>query len=384
MVKHVPCDLLTQKFQTRELLQKMNLLQARYSYFLVPVFSALLFSACNQADDNNGANNRQEREVVVETMTLEPIEFQETVRVTGTVEAVEDAVISAETPGRVQQISDRGTRVRRGDVLVRLDDRMVRSAVEMAQANLDLAEDVLRRQEPLLRDSIISTVEYNQVRTQRDLARSQLEQASKQLSDSQIQAPFEGVVEERMSSVGELVNPGFPVLRLVNTSRIRINAGVPERYINDIEPGAAVMVDLESYGGGRLESSVRFRSSLIVPETRTFPVEIVMENGSGLLKPEMVVPLTITRNVLPEAMVVPRTALVRDESGPMIYVARNDAGRITAEARHVRTGAASRALITILEGLQPGDVIVVAGQSNVSDGDRLRVLNERSLEHYLN
>lgn len=350
---------------------------------LVPVLSALLFSACDNAEDNNNTNNRQEREVVVETMTIEPTDFQETVRVTGTVEAVEDAVISAETPGRVQEISDRGTQVRRGDVLVRLDDRMVRSSVEMAQANLDLAEDVLRRQEPLLRDSIISTVEFNQARTQRDLARSQLEQASKQLSDSRIQAPFSGVIEERMSSVGELVNPGFPVLRLVNTNQVRINAGVPERYINDIEPGAAVMIDLQSYGGDRLESTVRFRSSLIVPETRTFPVEVVMENASGLLKPEMVVPLTITRNVLPGAMVVPRTAIVRDESGPIVFVARNDTGRITAEARPVRTGAASRALITILEGLQPGDIVVVAGQSNVSDGDRLRVLNERSLEHYL-
>jgi membrane fusion protein, multidrug efflux system len=349
---------------------------------IVPVLGvAALVVACGQ-DNGNGNNNVQTREVVVETLGTELRSFDELVRVTGTVEALEDATISAEVSGRVHTISDRGTHVRRGQELVRLDDRIVSSSVAMARANYELAEDALRRQEPLLQDSIISQLQYNQIRTQRDQALSQLEQAEKQLSDSRISAPFDGRIEERMVSAGELVNPGVPVLRLVNLDRVRVNAGVPERFINDIREGAPVTVSLRSYGGGELTSQVRYAGSLIVPETRTFPIEVVMDNAEGLLKPEMVVNLSVTRKIWEDVLLVPRTALVRDEEGLQLYVVRQDGDFKKAEARRVVTGASSGAMIVIVEGLEPGEEVIVTGQTNVSDGDFVRVQSRRGYERY--
>ncbi len=349
---------------------------------MVPVLAlAASMTACEQ-ENGNGNNNAMAREVVVETLGAELRSFNEVVRVTGTVEALEDAVISAEVSGRVNSIADRGARVRRDQELVRLDDRMVRSSVEMARANYELAEDALRRQEPLLRDSIISQLQFNQIRTQRDQARSQLEQAEKQLGDSRISAPFDGRIEERMVSAGELVNPGIPVLRLVNLDRVRINAGVPERYINDISEGAPVTVSLRSYGGGEISSEVRYAGSLIVPETRTFPIEVVMDNTAGLLKPEMVVNLSVTRKVWEDVLIVPRTALVRDEDGLQLFVVRQDGDFKKAEARRVVTGASSGAMVIIEEGLVPGDEVVVTGQTNVSDGDLVRIQHRRDYDRY--
>lgn len=338
--------------------------------------AALMLTACSDpAETNNG--QQRVREVVVQTKMVESRPFEELVRVTGTIEAIDDATISAEVPGRVIEILDRGAKVEKGDILVKLDDRVVRSSLEMARANYELAEDALRRQEPLLRDSIISELAFNQIRTQRDQARLQLEQAQKMKSDSQIEAPFAGTVERRMVNVGELVNPGFPVLRLVNTQRVRINAGVPERYINDIRNGTPVRVDLSAYGGGHIETRVRFSGSVIAPETRTFPVELVIDNRRGLLKPEMVVSLGLIRKVWPDALVVPRTALVRDEDGFQLYVVRNEGENRFAEVRRVKTGSSSGALIIIEDGLDPGDEVIVTGQTNVSDGDRVRILPAR-------
>ncbi len=345
------------------------------------MLTAALIAACDQ-NNNNGNNDIQVREVVVETLSTGLQPFSEVVRVTGTVEAMEDAIISAEVSGRVQAIVDRGTQVRQGQELVSLDDRIVRSSLEMARANYELAEDALQRQEPLLRDSIISQLQYNQVRTQRDQTRSQLQQAEKQLSDSRISAPFDGRVEDRMVAAGELVNPGIPVLRLVNLDRVRINAGVPERYINDIREGTPVTVRLASYGGEELQGEVRYAGSLIVPETRTFPVEIVMDNSERLLKPEMVVNLHITRRVLDEVLIVPRSALVRDEDGLQLFVVSQDGDFSKAEARRVVTGAASGVMIVIEEGLNPGEKVIVTGQTNVSDGDMVRIQNRRNIEQY--
>ena len=345
---------------------------------IVPALLLVIaLTACEQ-DNGNGNNDVQSREVVVETLKAELRSFAEVVRVTGTVEALEDAIISAEVSGRVQSIADRGTHVRQGQELVRLDDRIVRSSVDMARANYELAEDALRRQEPLLQDSIISQLQFNQIRTQRDQARSQLEQAEKQLSDSRISAPFDGRIEDRMVTAGELVNPGIPVLRLVNLDRVRINAGVPERFINDIQEETPVTVSLRSYGGGELESVVRYAGSLIVPETRTFPIEIVMDNRAGLLKPEMVVNLSVTRKVWEDVLIVPRTALVRDEEGLQLFVVNQDGDLKIAEARRVVTGASSGAMIVIEQGLEHGDEVIVTGQTNVSDGDFVRIQSRRT------
>ncbi|MFO8029330.1 MAG: efflux RND transporter periplasmic adaptor subunit [Cyclonatronaceae bacterium] len=344
--------------------------------------AALVFNACGP-DNNNGNNENRERRVVVETLETELRSFDEQIRITGTVEAIDDAIISAEVSGRVQSIADRGTRLKMGQELVSLDDRIVRSSLEIARANYELAEDALQRQEPLLRDSIISTLQYNEIRTQRDRARAQLEQAEKQLNDSRISAPFEGRVEDRMVSAGELVNPGIPVLRLVNLDKVRINAGVPERYINEIGEGSAVRVSLASYGGGVLEGEVHYAGSLIIPETRTFPVEVVMDNSDGLLKPEMVVNLAITRKVWEDVLLVPRTALVRDEDGFQLFVVNGGEGeRRMAEARRVVAGAASGPLIVIEEGLQHGDEVIVTGQTNVSDGDLIRIHERRTYDRY--
>lgn len=344
-------------------------------FLLVTSLVACNEGSSNPGDDENG--NQRVREVVVETEKVELQPFEEYIRVTGTVEALEDAVISAEVSGTVQSIVDRGTRVQRGAVLADLDDRMVRSSLEVARSNYELAEDALRRQEPLLEDSIISTIEYNRTRAQRDQARAQLEQAEKQLRDSRIEAPFQGVIEERMISIGELVNPGMPVLRLVNIDRVRINAGIPERYINDIRRGTPVNVLLKGYGGMQIESEIQYAGSVIVPETRTFPVEVVLQNREGLLNPEMVVNLEVTRRVWEDVLIVPRTVLVRNEEGFQLFVVRQQSDPPVAEMRRVKTGAASGSLILVEEGLEPGDEVIVTGQTNVSDGDFLRILSRR-------
>lgn len=341
-----------------------------------------IIPACDQDGNENNDDRQRAREVVVEVIDVEPRKFEERIRVTGTVEAIEDAMISAEVSGRVHSIAERGSVVERNSELVRLDDRVVRSSLEMARANYEFAEDALSRQQPLLRDSIISTLEFNQAKSQRDQAKSQLEQAEKQLGDSRIQAPFRGRVEDRMVASGELVSPGMPVLRLVNTERIRINAGVPERYINDIDEGSPVTVTLGSYGGEELQSTVSYAGSVIVPETRTFPVEVVMDNTDGMLKPEMTVNLSLIQNIFDDVLIVPRTALVRDEEGLRLFVTRDEEGEKRAEVRRVYTGAASGSLIVIEEGLEPGDQVIVTGQTNVSDGDMLRVQNIRTHEQY--
>ena len=340
------------------------------------ILAALLFAGCN----NEGETEQQERTrlVAVETITMEAGSFEDFIRLTGTVEAFEDALISAETQGRILEIAARGASLNEGDIIARLDDRMIRAQYNAAQTAYNLAVENFNRLESLHADTIISTQDLQSARAQRDQARAQLDQAEKQLRDSNIEAPFSGRVEERMIQRGEHISPGMPVARLVNTDEIRILTGIPERYSGEITEGSPVEIRLRSSSKEPIQSSISYAGNVIDPDTRTFTAEIELENPDRTLKPEMVVELRVKRQTIEDAMIIPRTAVVRNEEGISVFKAVMDGDNKEARLTPVQTGQASGPLIEITSGIEPGDEIVFSGISILNDGDRLNILNNES------
>lgn len=340
-------------------------------------------SACNpdEAAVENAEQEDRTPQTAVETVTVTPGSFDDYFRLTGTVEALEDATISSETNGRIMSILSRGETVAEGEAIAQIDDRLIQSQYESAKTAFELAQDSFNRLESLYADSIISTQDYNAAKAQRDQARAQLNQAEKQLDDADIAAPFNGRVEERFVRTGELISPGMPVVRLVNTDKVLINAGVPERYSSDINVGTPVRVNFSSYESETIETEVSFIGNVIDPNTRTFPVEIEINNANENLKPEMIAEVQMKRRTIENAVIIPRTAIVRDENAVNVFIAREENGRKIAELVEVRTGRASGPLIEILDGLSEGDEVIVAGMRTLTVGDRLNILeNSTSLE----
>ncbi|TVR15050.1 MAG: efflux RND transporter periplasmic adaptor subunit [Balneolaceae bacterium] len=337
--------------------------------------------SCDGEAESSENNNNGVRLMPVETVTIEQGDFEDFIRLTGTVEALEDATISAEVSGRILSISNRGDRVNRGGVIARLDDRVIQAQFDAAKTGFELAEDTFNRLEALYADSIISTQDFRSARAQRDQAKAQLNQAEKMLQDSNIEAPFSGRIEDRMVRTGELINPGMPVVRLVNTSRVRVLAGIPERFAGEIGEGSEVEIRIRSFGGDAIESRISHAGNVIDPDTRTFTVEIELENPGERIKPDMVVDLRVKRSKLTDVIIIPRTAVLRDEEGVSVFRSAESDGRKVAELVAVRTGLASGALIQIVEGIEVGDEIVVSGMRTLSAGDELNVItNESNLE----
>lgn len=345
------------------------------------IFLAAAMMSCNEDQTENDQTNDRVRLIPVETINIVSGEFEDYIRLTGTIEAINDAVISSESSGRILSIANRGDRVTRGGILARLDDRVLQAQYEAAKTGFELADDTFNRLEALYADSIISTQDFQSARAQRDQAKAQLDLTEKQLQDSQIEAPFSGRIEERMIRTGELINPGQPVVRLVNTERVRILSGIPERYSGEITEGSEVIVNLRALNGNPITSKITYAGNVIDPDTRTYTVEIELDNPGMRIKPDMVADLQIKRTTLEDVIVIPRTAVLRDEEGVSVFRSREENGRKIAELVNVRTGAASGPLIQILDGLSDGDEIVVSGMRTLSIGDELNVLqNESSME----
>lgn len=349
---------------------------------IFPAFIVLLLvAACggeteldNGTENGAQAENSRERVVAVETMPLERGSFNDRIRINGNVTAHDDAMIAVETPGQIQYIAELGATVNRGDIIMRLDDRLLQANVDAAQTGFALAEDVYQRQAALHADSVISTVQYLQSRSQRDQARAQLTAIEKQLSDAQLRAPFSGRIEERFTSVGQFAAPGVPVLRLVNTSKVKVTGGVPERFAGLIRQGSAVDVHFRNYNIPTQSATVRFAGNLVNPDSRTFPIEVVLDNPSGSIKPLMVVDLQVLRQQISDEIVIPRTAVIRNESGNSVFVVSRENGVERAATRPVEISLSSGDFVVIESGLDAGDELIVTGLTTLGEGDRINIV----------
>lgn len=324
----------------------------------------------------------------VEVAEVRPTDFDERVEVTAAIEAIEDATLSARAAGTVETIAERGDRVKKGQIVARLDPTLARAGIAQARAQVsaassgvDLARDTLDRQKPLVEQNIISPLEFENIRGQSRQAEAQLAQARAALAQAQAQlentnvvAPFAGRVESRSVEPGEQITPGQPVLRLVDVGRVKVVAGIPERYATDVRQGAAVDVAFNAYGIPPRKAEVTFVGSAIDPKTRTFPVEAVIENPDGLLKPQMIARVQVVRARHPDALVVPLAAIVRDETGDGLFVIEDTPEGPIAHRRKVELGARSGEQVQVVEGIKAGDRVVTVGQTTLNADEPVSIV----------
>ena len=364
-----------------------------YNGMLLGAVGALLFlTGCGgQATADGPTSERTSTGTRVETYVVEPADFTDVLQLTGHVQAVHDATLSAQASGTVVALEERGAFVREGAPVARLDPTQGRASVDQARAGVAaaeaqyaLAQDTYDRMQPLYQDSIISAQEFERVRSQLAQAqanlaqaRATLAQAEKRLTDTYVIAPFAGTVETRFVEEGEQISPGQPVARIVNTQRVKIVAGVPERYAGEIETGSTVRLRFPAYGGLSMQTApVSFVGTAIDPDSRTFPIEVRLPNQDRQLKPEMVVNLYLTRQDIEDALVIPRTSVIRDERGESVFIVLEEDSLAIAERRAVDLGPASGDEVVVQDGLEAGDELVISGQSDLSPGEPVEVVEQ--------
>jgi RND family efflux transporter MFP subunit len=352
----------------------------------VGVLALLLgVAACNGAaeagDTVSTAATDQEFQRVINVVVHElgAGDFIEEIALTGTVEAARDVTVSAEEGGVVRELMvPRGASVQEGQPILRIDDAVLRPQVEQARAAAALAKEQWDRRRRLFEeDRVGSELSYIEARVMSEQANAQLALLEERLSRTVVRAPFAGIVEERFVEVGTMVGPGTPVVRILQMNPVKVTAGVPERYAADVRAGASVRVTFDVLPEQAFDGRVGFVGAAVNPRNRTFPVEVSIPNPGALIKPEMVANVSVVRRTVSDALVVPQEAVVRVSGGHAVFVVRNEGGAEVAEARDVTLGASQRNLVTITSGLEPGDRVIVVGQQQVANGDRVRIVEAR-------
>ncbi len=353
-----------------------------WSWKVLPLLGVGLVAACGgdaNADAGEAGDAGPVRIINVEVAEVGSAPFTEVIRLTGAVAANRDVTLAAEEMGVVREIvADRGAFVREGDPIIRIEDRALAAQVEQARAQAALARETWERRRRLWEeDRVGSELAFLEARYSAEQAEAALQSLEQRLARAIIRAPFDGVVEERPVELGSMVSPGVPVARVVALNPVKVVSGVPERFAPDVSRGARVTVTFDIFPGEEYAGQVAFVGSTVNPQNRTFPVELTLPNPGGRFKPEMVANLLLVRSELDDVITVPQDALIRVEEGFVVFVVEGEGDGARATVRPVSTGASQRNRVVITSGLEVGDRLVVMGQQQVANGDRVNVVAVR-------
>ena len=306
-------------------------------------------------------------------------DFTSFIKVTGEVEALDDVVISAEETGRILRFYVvKGQRVQRGQRIAKIDDGFIDAQVREARAAAKLAQEEWERRRQLWEeDSMGTEMTYLQRKYQAEIAASRLAQLETRWGRTVIRSPISGVFDEKYLDLGEMAIPGAAVARIVSADDVKISAGVPERFVMSVNKGDSATVTFDIFPGREFVGRVIFVGSSVDQDSRTFPIEIVLANSVGIMKPAMVANVRVQREHLDRVIIVPQHVVLRSATGYKVFVAVED-DYLVARARPVTLGAVSGNDVVIEDGLEEGDLLITVGQQLVDSESRIRLVNPDS------
>ena len=327
------------------------------------------------------------------------------VEITGALKPKEQVDVSSKVTGRIIQIAGEvGSYVRRGDSIAGLEDSelvqqvrrataaqaVVSATLQQRRAELGSAKADVDRAKLLLDSGLIARQDYDAKVTnyrvfqaQVALTEAQGEQAAAELRTLNIQqeqmrikAPISGFVAQRYVDVGAVVSPTTPIVRLVNLSTLVTVANVPERQVGKIRQGMRALVHVDAHSDTAFEGRVARIAPVLDPATRTAFVEIEIPNRSNLLRAEMFARVTLQLESLRKAVLIPRESLVYRGTQAGVFVVEESRPMF----RPIETGSAEGQEVEVLGNLAAGAAVVSRGAAMVSEGDRIKILEQEEAD----
>ncbi len=313
--------------------------------------------------------------VIIKEMLAE--EFEHHIRVSGKAEAVEEAFISPEMSGQIKKIHIKeGQRVKKGQLLISLNTDLTEKSIIEVKTSLELLVKLFEKQKELWEQNIGTEVQFLQAKTNKESTEARLETLKEQLEMARIRASFDGIVEDILAKEGELAMPGGRLLHLVNLKKLKINARVSETYLNSIQKGDIARVSFSATPNHELLLPISRTGSIIDNMSRTFLVELLMDNKDEKIKPNQLAEMKLKDFGSSEAFILPSIIIKQDITGNYVYkLEETPTGPIAAKL-YIKPGHSSVDMTMIVDGIKSGMKIIIEGYNLVKDGSQLKIITE--------
>lgn len=324
-------------------------------------------SALNKLDSSK-------KRVFVTVMPVKTSKIKNKISLQSIIKTNQNIVLQPEFTGPISNIKVvEGQSVNKGDVLMIVDDGGLEQSVEFQKEQLKLSKTIFERQSRLWADKIGSEIEYLEAKTAFKTQKSRYSQLNEQLQKSVITAPFDGEIDDIFIELGELVTPGqSPLLRLISTSEMYLEAEVPEKYLKSVSVGTPVEIEIPVLNK-KINTKVSFIGKHINTVNRTFRVVVKIKKTDSL-SPNLISTLHIFDYINNNALIIPTNIISENSDGSeYVYSVNNNN---TAQKIFIKTGNEENGYVEVIEGLKENDIIINEGARLVKEGQAVQIVVE--------
>ncbi|MCK9301380.1 MAG: efflux RND transporter periplasmic adaptor subunit [Bacteroidales bacterium] len=289
---------------------------------------------------------------------------------TGNIIPSEEVDLSFETSGKVVAIYFKeGEYVRKGDLLAKINDKPLQAQLRKLEAQVPLAKDRVYRQETLLKKNAVSQEAYESVVTEFDKLKADIELVRANIAQTELYAPFDGIVGLRELSEGAFVSPSTNMAKLTQVNPLKIDFSIPESYASEVKDGTKIKFSLEDSEGimRQYDARVYAVESTIDINTRTLKVRALYDNPDRTLMPGRFASVEITRREIKDALSVPSEAIIPEMGRNLVYLYRNG----QAQPVEIISGIRTEARVQALSGIQEGDTLIISGVMQLRTGSKV-------------
>jgi membrane fusion protein (multidrug efflux system) len=306
----------------------------------------------------SGQGSLQTRQVLnVSGFLIKPQQLSDLYISTGTLKPDETVELAFETSGKIVGINfTEGTRVKKGDLLAKINDKPLQAQLEKLTAQKNLIEQKEFRQRSLLDKDAISQESYDQILTELQTVQADINLIKARISETELRAPFDGIIGLRYVSEGSFTNPSTKIARLVKISPIKLEFSISEKYAGQVQIGYPVSFTVEGTNK-TFQAAVYAVDPQIEEYTRTIVIRALYPNKEEELKSGRSASITLLLSKIENTIAIPTEALIPEMEGEMVYVFRNG----KASSVRVQTGLRTESLIQIVDGLKFGDTLITSG-----------------------
>jgi membrane fusion protein (multidrug efflux system) len=318
------------------------------------------------------------RPAAVEVARVELSRLTDDTQAVGSLRSRQGVVLRPEVSGRITQLNFRdGERVRKGQLLVQFDDQLPAAQLKQSQAELSIATANHKRNQELLAQNFISQRSVEESAANLEVAQAKLALAQATLARLKVMAPFDGIAGIRTVNQGDYLKDGADIVNIEDIDAVYVDFRLPERFQSKVKKGQSATVDLDALPGRKYTALIQAVDPLVDTNGRSVGVRACIDNRQLQLRPGMFARVTAVFGVRDNARVVPEEAIV--PQGQKAYVIKVVDGpekdSKLSQRVEVKVGIRRPGRVEIVEGLNEGDTVVIAGQQRIQkDGSPVRIL----------
>ena len=339
----------------------------------IVVVLLIVFLAINKNGSSETINNKAKQTsnpvIPVKAHIVKPQELGNNVSTSGTVLANEEVDLKSEVSGKIVKIAFKeGTRVNKGDLLVKINDAELQAQLMREKYTFELLKDKEYRQKKLFEKEAISQEEYDDALNQLNVSKAEVDLIKAQIDKTEIKAPFNGIVGLKSVSEGSYITPSTVIASLQNINPIKIDFSIPEKYSGSVKIGDQinfkVVGDDEKYN-----AKVYAIEPKIDPITRTLKIRAIYSNQAGRILPGSFADVTLILDKIDNALLVPTQAIVPELKGQKVYIYRS--GKVAQQ--NVELGIRTDEYVQITSGLNSNDTLITSGILQIKPGAEVSI-----------